>query len=196
MLTAPRNRYRVYTVEEFLADGLCEQPYPRPAPIAAGRSVRARGPRRASRLAGAAMLAVALGIVVGLVTASGWWSGAGARHRRVTRITAAVTRSLVRRSRPDDARTPSRPIHSAGLLASGGRLAHVATGAVEPRAPRRGAERPRSRPSAAQASERGASGEPAVRSALARAALRHPTLIAATTVATAPHRAPEFGFER
>ena len=195
MLTAPGNRYRVYTVDEFLADEICEQRHSRPAPIAVGRSVRARGRRRATRLAGAATLVVALGLVVGLVAASGLWSGTGASHRRATRI-IAVTRSLARRSRPDDARTPSRAIDSARVLASGDRLAHVAARGFKPRTRRRDAERPLLRPDAAQATERVASAEPAVRSVLPHAAPKQPMLLAATAATTTARRAPEFGFER
>ena len=82
---APREVYRVYTEDEFLADASCEELFP--------TSGRAAGSRRLSRLAGTTLLLAAAGAVGGLVVLTSAQSLSGGRRRERPR--PAMTSGLL-----------------------------------------------------------------------------------------------------
>jgi hypothetical protein len=211
---AARDRYRVYALDEFLADGFRDASSASPTAIVAGRS---RGARHGSRLVGVAVLvAAAAGTVAGLIATNGLSHVNGASRGGAAQV-AAVARSFASRSR-HDGRTSNRRLGSARQssrarastraarpLAAADSLAHDADRRSSPRASRRYGRR-RSQPDPAAANERLVAAErlsverPAAERRAAPAASRpaptQPMLVAATTATVASKRSPEFGFER
>jgi hypothetical protein len=79
---APREVYRVYSEDEFLADPLCDTRAQPIRPVAGGR--------RLSRIAGATVLVAAAGAVGGLIAGTSAPSLAGSRRRERQRTHSAV----------------------------------------------------------------------------------------------------------
>jgi hypothetical protein len=112
---APREVYRVYGEDEFLADPLCDERM-RKLPAAAGA-------RRLTRIAGATILVAAAGAVGGLIASTSTPSIAGNRRRERQRAQPAVASigrtpaSLPRVSRAREGADRSAHVRASGYTA-------------------------------------------------------------------------------
>jgi hypothetical protein len=184
---APREVYRVYAEEEFLADTRCDEPL---------QTVGAAdGVQRLHRIAGATALVAAAGAVGGLIALTGLQSLAGSRRRERQRPAAvtALTAST-RATRPSVWREPGgRGRPGRGLVGH-----HAQPGAARVRRARAREVAPAS--DSAPARERALAPEsaPAPQSAPVQATAPSGAARAVAAVAAAPRQsgAAEFGFER
>jgi hypothetical protein len=188
---APREVYRVYAEEEFLADTRCDEPLHTVGAAAGGR--------RLHRIAGATALVAAAGAVGGLIALTGLQSLAGGRRRERQRPAAvtALTAST-RATRPSVWREPGgRGRPGRGLVG------HHAQPGAAPERPSGGRARARevapvSDGAPAPESTLAPDGAPAPQSAPVQAAAPSGAARAVAAAAAAPRQsgAAEFGFER
>ncbi len=188
---APREVYRVYAEEEFLADTICDEPLHTVGAAAGGQ--------RLHRIAGATALVAAAGAVGGLIALTGLQSLAGGRRRERQRPAAVTALSVsTRPTRPSVWREypgrgqPGRVSvgHHAQPRAASVRRAAVRARARDVAPVSDGAPAPESAPVPESA--------PAPQSAPVDAAAPAGAARAVAAVAAAPRQsgAAEFGFER
>jgi hypothetical protein len=210
---AARDRYRVYTLDEFLADGFGQ------ASLSTSTSGHLHGAGRGSRLVGAAVLVVVAGTVTGLVVTVGLPRAHRVGRSGSTRL-AAVAHPHSRRLR-SDVRTSSRSRGDKPSQAVAGPTARGSERRSSVHTPRRGGDRRRRLTAPSSADGRTPEGQPAVerpaveRRVVDRLAAEHPaaepsvverssssvapvddsTQRAAAATATATEHSSEFGFE-
>jgi hypothetical protein len=197
MLRTANERYRVYTVDEFLGECLGEDAALPPVPAEVSR--RSRGARRrdwGARLFGAAMLFASVGTVAGLVGADLWQPTVSSRRARPARAPVGVRARLAGRGSVGD-RTDSRPARPAGVPVLDARAAPRPKPGIVARTRRFRVRRVRADIPASGVSRRVAL--PVIQVRRAPRGGRRPMTAAAsvTTNAATPRRSSaEFGFER
>lgn len=188
---APREVYRVYSEEEFLADPLCDE--------RTGTLDAAAGARRLNRIAGATVLVAAAGAVGGLIAWTITPSIAGNRRRERQRAQPAVA-SIGRTptSRPRVWRAQEGGARSAHVPASrhtAGRFDHSQS--ARPRAHRNVITPIRlSTLSSVRALSHGGAPSAEQASVIAVSPADTPPAASAVAVRPAPPDQTEFGFER
>jgi hypothetical protein len=188
---APREVYRVYSEEEFLADPLCDERMRKPDAAAGGR--------RLNRIAGATVLVAAAGAVGGLIAWTSAPSIAGSRRRERQRPHPAVA-SIGRTpaSRPRVWRAREGGTRSAHVRANG----HTARRRDRSQPARRRARRhditpnPISTLSSVSAPGQGGAPSPQTPPAMAASPANTPPAATVVAVRVAPSDQTEFGFER
>lgn len=188
---APREVYRVYSEEEFLADPLCDERM--------GKLDAAAGARRLNRIAGATVLVAAAGAVGGLIAWTITPSIAGNRRRERQRAQPAVV-SIGRApaSRPRVWRAQEGADRSAHVRAS----EHTARRRDRSQSARPRALRHRITPirgsalSSVSALSHGGAPSPENASVIAGSPADTPSAAAAVAVRPAAPDQTEFGFER